>query len=361
MDILFRQLQDPASSTFSYLLADPESRSAVLIDPVFEQAERDAALIQELDLNLESTLDTHLHADHITAAWLLKKRLGSRIVISAASGAEGADVALEPGDTVQFGRRSLEARPTPGHTDGCMSFVLDGQSMVFTGDALLIRGAGRTDFQQGNAGTLYDSVVNQLFTLPDECRVYPAHDYRGLTSSSIAEEKRFNPRLGGDRNQSDFEGLMRNLGLAHPKRIDEALPANRVCGRIPAAEMKPADKWAPLNRTHAGIDEIDPEWVAAHPAGARILDVREPDEYVGPFGHIDGAVLVPLGELAARIDEIEDDVPIVTVCRSGGRSAQAFVLLKRAGFERVANLKGGMIRWHELGLPATRRVSTPSS
>jgi rhodanese-related sulfurtransferase len=241
-----------------------------------------------------------------------------------------------------------------------MSFVLDDQSMVFTGDALLIRGAGRTDFQQGNARTLYQSVISQLFTLPDECRVYPAHDYRGLTSSSIGEEKRFNPRLGGDRNESDFEGFMRNLGLAHPKRIDEAVPANRVCGRIPAAE-RPADQWAPLHRTHAGIDEIDPEWVAAHPDSARIIDVREADEYVGPYGHIDGAMLLPLGELAARIDEIKSDTPIVTVCRSGGRSAQAVVLLKRAGFERVANLKGGMIRWHELGLPATRRVPTPSS
>jgi len=354
MNLLFRQLQDPASGTFSYLLADPESRSAVLIDPVFEQARRDAALISELDLNLEYTLDTHVHADHITGAWFLKQLLGSRIAISAAAGADGADVELEPGDTLSFGSRSLEARATPGHTDGCMSFVLDDQSMVFTGDALLIRGAGRTDFQQGNAKTLYQSIISQLFTLPDDCIVYPAHDYRGLTASSILEEKRFNPRLGGQRNQSDFEGYMKNLGLDHPKRIDEAVPANMVCGRIRAAEAGLDSAWAPTRRTYAGIDEIDGEWLAAHPEAAQIIDVREHEEFYGPFGHIDGAKLIPLSQLGAEIDNIDRDRPIITVCRSGGRSAQAFMILRRAGFENVANLAGGMIAWHQLGLPVTR-------
>lgn len=356
MSLVFRQLQDPSSSTYTYLLGDRESRAAVLIDPVFEQAQRDAALIGELGLNLEHTLDTHLHADHITAAWRLKRMLGSRIAISAAAGTKGADVELEPGDCVRFGSRSLEALATPGHTSGCMSFVLDDRRMVFTGDALLIRGAGRTDFQQGNAKTLFRSVTMQLFTLPEECVVYPAHDYNGQTASSIYEEKRFNPRLGGDRNEDDFEGYMKNLGLAHPKRIDEALPANEVCGRIPAAELPETTGWAPIRRTFAGIDEIDPEWVAMHPDSAVVIDVRQPDEYTGPFGHIDGADLIPLGELASRLDAIGRDRPIVTVCRSGGRSAQALVMLKRAGFEDVANLAGGMIRWHELGLPVTHEA-----
>ena len=351
MNLLFRQLQDPTSSTFTYLLADSETGAAVLIDPVFEQAQRDAALIVELELKLEYTVDTHLHADHVTAAWRLKQLLGSRIAISAAAGTKGADVELNPGDRLGFGKRSLEARATPGHTNGCMSFVLDDQSTVFTGDALLIRGAGRTDFQQGSAKTLYRSVVTELFTLPDACVVYPAHDYRGLTSSSIYEEKRFNPRLGGDRDEGDFEGFMKNLGLAHPKRIDEALPANQVCGRVQAAESSMNEDWAPLRRTYAGIDEIDPEWVAAHIDEALIIDVREPDEYVGQFGHIDGAVLIPLGQLPMQIETIEADKPIVMVCRSGGRSAQAYVLLKRAGFDQVANLEGGMIHWHKFGLP----------
>ncbi|HUF72315.1 MAG TPA: MBL fold metallo-hydrolase [Gammaproteobacteria bacterium] len=351
MSLIFRQLQDAASSTYTYLLGDRGSHSAVLIDPVFEQAQRDAALIDELGLTLEYTLDTHLHADHITAAWRLKRMLGSRIAISAAAGTKGADIELEPGDRLSFGRRSLEALATPGHTSGCMSFVLDDKSMVFTGDALLIRGAGRTDFQQGNAKTLYRSVTTQLFSLPDECVVYPAHDYNGQTASSIDEEKHFNPRLGGDRNEEDFEGYMKNLGLAHPKRIDEALPVNAVCGRIPAAELPETTGWAPIRRTFAGIDEIDPEWVATHHDSARVIDVREPSEYAGPLGHIEGADLIPLGELASQLDEIGRERPIVTVCRSGGRSAQALVLLKRAGFDQVANLTGGMIRWHELGLP----------
>jgi glyoxylase-like metal-dependent hydrolase (beta-lactamase superfamily II)/rhodanese-related sulfurtransferase len=356
MSLIFRQLQDAASSTYTYLLGDRASRSAVLIDPVFEQAQRDAALIDELGLRLEHTLDTHLHADHITAAWRLKRMLGSRIAISAAAGTKGADLELDAGDSLRFGERSLEARATPGHTSGCMSFVLDDQSMVFTGDALLIRGAGRTDFQQGNARTLFLSVTTQLFSLPEECIVYPAHDYNGQTASSIYEEKRFNPRLGGDRNAEDFEGYMKNLGLAHPKRIDEALPANAVCGRIRAAELPETNGWAPIRRTFAGIDEIDPEWVATHRDGARVIDVREPSEYTGPLGHIEGAALIPLGELVSELDGIGRDRPIVTVCRSGGRSAQALVLLRRAGFEQVANLTGGMIRWHELGLPVAHEA-----
>ncbi len=347
-------MQDPTSSTLTYLLGDRETGAAVLIDPVFEQAERDSALFEELDLELKYTLDTHVHADHITAAWLLKQMHGSRIAISAAAEADCADIALRPGDRLSFGQRSLEARATPGHTSGCMSYVLDDRSRVFTGDALLIRGSGRTDFQQGNARTLFRSVHEQLFTLPDECIVYPAHDYRGLTASSIGEEKRFNPRLGGERNEDDFEELMANLGLAHPGQIDQAVPANQVCGRIPAAEAALSSDWAPLHRTYAGIDEIEPEWIAAHPAAARIVDVREPDEYAGPLGHIGGATLIPLRQLPNRIDSFSTDEPLVTVCRSGGRSAQAYVLLRRAGFDRVANLKGGMMRWHELGLPVQR-------
>jgi glyoxylase-like metal-dependent hydrolase (beta-lactamase superfamily II)/rhodanese-related sulfurtransferase len=354
MELIFRQLQDTTSSTFTYLLADRISREAVLIDPVFEQAQRDVALIDELDLKLKYTLDTHLHADHITAAWLTKESLDSRIAIAAAAGTTGADVEIEPGDRITFGNRSLEARATPGHTSGCMSFVLDDQSMVFTGDALLIRGAGRTDFQQGNAKTLYESVVNELFTLPDSCVVYPAHDYRGHMASSIYEEKRFNPRLGGDRNSKDFEGFMKNLGLEHPKRIDEAVPANRLCGRVQATESTMNDTWAPLRRTFAGIDEIEPEWVAAHRDSVQIIDVREPDEFRGSLGHIEDAVLIPLGQLPVQLEKIEPSQPIVAVCRSGGRSAQAFVLLKRAGYGRVANLTGGMIHWHEYGLPVIR-------
>ncbi len=194
---IFRQLFDSQSGTYTYLLGDDESRRAVLIDPVFEQVRREAALIEELGLELLYTLDTHVHADHVTGAWLLKERLGSQILIGGQSGAEGADRYLEHGERVEFGERYLEVRATPGHTAGCVTYVLDDESCAVTGDALLIRGAGRTDFQQGDPGVLYRSVHSQIFTLPASCLLYPGHDYRGLTVTSVAEERQFNPRLGG--------------------------------------------------------------------------------------------------------------------------------------------------------------------
>src|SRR3954465_1534037 len=188
--MIFRQLFDPQSSTYTYLLADPATREAILIDPVFEQARRDAALIQELGLKLKLTLETHVHADHITGASLLKQKLGNRIAISAASGAEGADLYLQAHHRIPFGSRHVEARATPGHTAGCTSYVLDDRSMAFTGDTLFIRGCGRTDFQGGDAHSPFQSVRAQIFSLPDDCLIYPGHDYRGLTATSVGEEKR---------------------------------------------------------------------------------------------------------------------------------------------------------------------------
>src|SRR5689334_15212169 len=350
--LIFRQLFDPQSSTYSYLLADRRDREAVLIDPVFEQAQRDAALIQELGLKLAATLDTHVHADHVTGAWLFKRRCGSAIALGAASGAAGADRYLAHGDRVKFGARYLEVRATPGHTRGCLTYVLDDESMAFTGDCLLIRGSGRTDFQEGDPRAMYGSVRSQILTLPPACLLYPAHDYRGLTVTSVAEERRYNPRLGGDIGESDFVGYMNNLGLPHPKLIDIAVPANLRCGRADADTALPADPgWAPLTFTFAGIWEIQPEALEEHAERIQIVDVREPDEYHGPLGHIRGAQLIPLGSLAARAGELARDRPIVAVCRSGARSAQASDLLQRAGFTEVANLAGGMLRWRAEGHP----------
>ncbi len=344
--MIFRQLFDPQSSTYSYLLADASAREAVLIDPVFEQAQRDAALIAELDLKLGWVLETHVHADHVTGAWLLKQKLGCRIALSGQGGAEGADRLLAQGDRVGFGARNLEVRATPGHTDGCVTYVLDDQSMAFTGDAVLIRGCGRTDFQQGDARRLFRAVRAQVFTLPATCVLYPAHDYRGLTASSVGEERRYNPRLGDHVLEDDFVGYMRHLGLAHPKRIDVAVPANLRCGR-PADGVLPPDEpgWAPLTYTFAGIWEVQPGWIEENLRAAQIVDVREPAEFDGPLGRLPGACLIPLGTLAARAGELSPDRPIVAVCRSGARSAQATVILRKAGFEQVANLAGGMLRW----------------
>ena len=344
--MLFRQLFDPQSSTYTYLLADKVTGEAVLIDPVFEQAIRDLALIRELGLKLTLTLETHVHADHVTGAWLLKDRLGSRIALSKTSGAEGADLYLDDRERVGFGRRYLQVRLTPGHTDGCATYVLDDESMAFTGDCLLIRGCGRTDFQQGNARTMYRSVRAQIFSLPEDCLLYPGHDYRGNTVTTVKEEQRFNPRLGGQLSEDDFVGYMENLGLAHPKQIDVAVPANLKCGRgANAAPLTEQPDWAPVALTFAGIWEIQPNWVEEHLNEVTVLDVREPHEFDGPLGRIPGARLVPLGKLAEHGEEIPRDKPIVAVCRAGGRSAQATVILKKLGFERMANLAGGMLNW----------------
>jgi glyoxylase-like metal-dependent hydrolase (beta-lactamase superfamily II)/rhodanese-related sulfurtransferase len=350
--LVFRQLFDAPSSTYTYLLADPATREAVLIDPVFEQARRDAALIRELDLRLIATLETHVHADHVTGASLLKERFGSAIEVAKASGAEGADRYLVDGDRVAFGARWLEVRATPGHTSGCLTYVLDDGSMAFTGDCLLIRGSGRTDFQQGDAHAMFRSVREKILTLPPSCLLYPAHDYRGITVTSVEEERRFNPRLGGDIGEADFVGYMGNLALPHPKQMDVAVPANLKCGRRDDGASPPGDPtWAPLAYTFAGIFEIQPQALEEHASAVQVVDVRERDEFDGPLGHVRGSKPIPLGELTARAAELAKDRPIVTVCRSGARSAQAAVLLGKAGFADVANLAGGILRWRAEGHP----------
>lgn len=348
--LIFRQLFDPQSSTYTYLLGDRRGGKAVLIDPVFEQARRDAALLGELGLTLIATLETHVHADHVTGAWALKRRTASQIMLARASGAAGADRYLAQDDVVGFGERRLLVRATPGHTGGCLTYVLDDRTMAFTGDCLLIRGSGRTDFQEGDPAVMYRSIHDQIFSLPDECLLYPAHDYRGLTVTSVAEERQFNPRLGGEIALGDFTGYMRNLRLAHPKMLDVAVPANLRCGRPETeANLAAEPNWAPLRYSFAGVWEIDPHALEEHHGEIQILDVREPDEFGGPLGHISGAVLIPLGDLPERVGELGRDRPIVAVCRAGGRSAQATVLLQQAGFTAVANLTGGMLRWRAEG------------
>ncbi|XP_030605056.1 persulfide dioxygenase ETHE1, mitochondrial-like [Archocentrus centrarchus] len=226
--LLFRQLFESESCTYTYLLADTETKEAVLIDPVLETIERDLKLIKELGLNLTVAVNTHCHADHITSTGLMKQRVaGLKSAISKFSGA-CADIHLKEGDKITFGRHCLTVRETPGHTDGCITLVTGDQSMAFTGDALLIRGCGRTDFQQGCPKKLYQSIHGKIFTLPDECLIYPAHDYLGQTASTVGEERKFNPRL--TKGIEGFVEIMNNLNLPKPKKIDISVPANLVCG-----------------------------------------------------------------------------------------------------------------------------------
>jgi glyoxylase-like metal-dependent hydrolase (beta-lactamase superfamily II)/rhodanese-related sulfurtransferase len=349
--MLFRQLFDAVSSTYSYLLADERSLRAVLIDPVFEQHARNAALIRELGLELIATLDTHCHADHVTGAWLMKAALGSRIGMAAAYGAANVDLPLRHGDVVEFGDERLEVRATPGHTAGCLSYVARGGEMVFTGDALLVRSAGRTDFQGGDPHALFRSIREQLFTLPDDCIVYPGHDYDGRTASTIAEERAHNPRIGGGAREEDFVGYMSNLALPHPKQLAVAVPANLRAGRPEGPEPAAPPSWGPVVMTYAGLPEIAPEWVARHRKDVAILDVRNPDELTGELGKLDGAMAIPLDALRTRVAEVTADRPVVVVCQTGRRSALATVILGKAGLARVASLAGGMVRWRDLGLP----------
>ena len=231
--MIFRQLFDRESSTYTYLLGDSASGEAALIDPVIEHVERDLKLVGELGLRLTAVLETHVHADHVTGAGALRERTGARTHVAALGGAPCADVALQDGDVVRAGAIALRVLATPGHTSGCVSYLVEAAgepARVLTGDALLVRGCGRTDFQEGDAATLYRSVHEKLFTLDDATLVYPAHDYKGFTCTTIGEERRLNPRLGGGATLEGFVELMSHLDLAPPAKIHEAVPANRACG-----------------------------------------------------------------------------------------------------------------------------------
>lgn len=341
--MLFRQLFDRESSTYTYLLADEESHEAVLIDAVRDQSERDIALLTELGLTLLHTLETHVHADHISASSVLRDQLGSRSVMSARAGAGCADMLVNDGDKIQFGRYGLEARLTPGHTDGCVSFVDHAGGRVFTGDTLLIRGCGRTDFQQGDAATLYGSVHDKLFSLPAETAVYPGHDYQGRTSSNIGEEQRLNPRLGDGKSKEQFVEIMNELKLARPKKILEAVPANLSCGAVGDQAT-----WAPIERVGGNVPEVRAQWVREHLGAFRVVDVREQDEFVGPLGHVENSELIPLGTVGASARSWSRDEKIVIVCRSGGRSGRAALELEAMDFTHVASMRGGMILWSEI-------------
>lgn len=353
--MFFRQLFDSASSTYSYLLADERSGDALLVDCVFEQHARDAALIRELGLRLVAVVDTHCHADHVTGAWLMKRAFGSKIALAGAYGAENVDLPLSHGDTLRFGEHCLEVRATPGHTAGCLSFVQPETSRVFSGDALLVRGAGRTDFQAGDAERLFQSIREQLFTLGDEYALWPAHDYEGRSQSSIGEERRFNPRIGGGARSEDFVGFMRNLALPHPKQLAIALPANLRSGKPQDEDLPAEPTWGPVVRTYAGLYEVPPEWVAEHREDLHVLDVRAASELSGELGHIAEAQAIPLDELRQRTAEVPLGKPIVVVCQSGRRSGIASKILEQARVTPSASLAGGMVSWNERGLPLAPR------
>jgi glyoxylase-like metal-dependent hydrolase (beta-lactamase superfamily II) len=228
--MLFRQLFDQNTWTYTYLIADSATQAAVLVDPVLEQVERDIKLLNELELTLQFCLETHIHADHVTGTGKLRELTACEGIVPENANASCANRYVKDGEVLQVGDIKIKAIETHGHTDSHMSYLVN-ETHLLTGDALFIRGCGRTDFQSGNPGTLYDHVTQRLFTLPDETLVYPGHDYKGQTVSTIGEEKQFNPRFVG-KDRDSFIEFMNSLDLPNPQKIAEAVPANEKCGQI---------------------------------------------------------------------------------------------------------------------------------
>lgn len=342
-NLIFQQLFETQSSTYTYLLADAVSKEAILIDTVIETVDRDLKLISELGLNLTYVLDTHIHADHVTGAGEIRKRTGVKTAVPKTANVPCADLNLSDGDELKFGQFTIEVLETPGHTDASLSFRCE--DMVFTGDVLLIRGTGRTDFQSGSAEDLYESVHQKLFTLPPETKVYPSHDYKGFTSSTVEMEIRHNPRVGGAKTKEQFVQIMKALKLDLPKKIKESVPANLTCGIL---DGKSSD---------AGFLTLTPQELSSQLDRVLVIDVRGPDEYNGELGHIKNSHQITLGDsLKQSLQGYNRSEEIVFVCRSGQRSSEAAKLGAELGFKKISHLGGGMKSWNENSLPIERGV-----
>ncbi|MGH8619209.1 MAG: MBL fold metallo-hydrolase [Burkholderiales bacterium] len=343
--MFFKQLFDPDSSTYTYLIADDTTHEAVIIDPVFEQADRDLKLVREHGLKLKYTLETHVHADHVTGAQALKNATGAATVVAADCNAPGYDRLLKDGDVILFGHEEITVIATPGHTPGSVSYLW--RDRVFTGDALLIGGCGRTDFQGGSAGALWTSITEKLFALDEQTLVFPAHDYKGRRLSSIGEEKRFNARVAG-KSRDEFIAIMDNLGLPAPKRIHEAVPANLDAGAAHAATHTEDDFAAGTAVQSTSANQLA-ETLAAGPV--HLLDVRTPAEF--ETVKIAGSINMPLDRLnpAEVISRFGADAPLYCVCQTGTRSQLAAARLRNAGLTNVIHVDGGTNAWVAGGLP----------
>jgi glyoxylase-like metal-dependent hydrolase (beta-lactamase superfamily II)/rhodanese-related sulfurtransferase len=345
--MLFRELNRGKCKT--YLVACEHTRRAALIDPVKGYAERYLAVLAYDGLRLDAIIDTHTHADHPTASFLLKDLTDARLIMHRRAPVPVATEHVEDGDTIQVGALALEVLYTPGHTPDSMSLHVEDR--VFTGDVLLIGGTGRADFAGGDSGQQYDAITKKLFTLPDPTLVYPAHDYRGNTSSTIGQEKRQNPRIAG-RTREQYVALMASLNFPLPDKIQEVLQPNQTAiddDKTKFPDLTQLNKVRQLN-----ADEVSVRLVSAQ--RPFLLDVREQQEYSGELGHIADSMLVPLRELADRASELQAHKagPTVVVCRSGVRSTTAAAILEGLGFEQVYNLQGGMVDWNDRKLPVER-------
>ena len=340
----FRELNHAKCKT--YLVMCEERHAAALIDPLRDRIDRYLALLAYFGCRLELIVDTHTHADHRSGAIDLGELTGAPVAMHRRAPAPHVTRHLEGGETLMVGNIALKVLYTPGHTPDSVSLLAGDR--VFTGDVLLIHGTGRCDFAGGDAGQGYDSISQKLFTLPDNTLVFPAHDYRGHTQSTIGEEKHSNPRVAG-RTRAGYIDLMNNLGLPLPDGIQEALQPNQT--EIDSTAIA-FPTLAQLNQ----VRQLDPSVLLAEINGAQppfVLDVREPEEFRGELGHVPGATLIPLRALTERAHELDavKDREIVVTCRVGLRSTTAAAILTSLGFDRVSNLKGGMLDWSDAHLP----------
>lgn len=378
--MIFKQLFDNETWTYTYLIGDPVTKEAVMIDPVNTHIDDYVSLLSELGLTLKYSLETHVHADHITAGGLLRQKLGAETGVSALCGAEVADIQIKDGDVFHFGQgEQIKVIATPGHTKGSISFLW--RDRVFTGDSLFIGGCGRTDFQGGDAGVQYDSI-QKLFALPDDTIVYPGHDYQQKWISNIKQEKTTNPRLAG-KSREQFIEIMDNLNLPKPKLIDEAVPANRFCGleenqrqdaivqrevarekeaakadgqpvvdcggAVPKTGSMTAQDMVAAAKQQITEVNVDKAKQLLAEGGITLLDVREESEYAA--GHIDKAILLPRGVLEFKIGtvaELADKAkPVMIYCRTGGRASMAAVTMKTLGYSNVVSIAGGFEAWQK--------------
>ena len=342
--MIFRQLFDSVSGTYSYLLASRAGGEALILDPVLEKADRYCQLLRELDLRLVKAVDTHLHADHVTGLGELRDRTQCITIMGEQSKADVVSMRVSDGDKVMIEGLSLDVMYTPGHTDDSYSYLMGDR--VFTGDTLLIRGTGRTDFQNGSSRAQYDSIFNRLLKLPDETMVYPAHDYKGDTVSTIGEERRYNPRLQV-RSVDEYIELMANLKLPNPKMMDVAVPANMHVG-LHQEELAKQGLALTARDAIASLGRSD----------ILLVDLRENSERA-KHGTISGALHAPYPSIGENLQpggmlrEVAAATGrrVVFFCAFGERSAMAVAAARSAGLANTAHIEGGIDAWKKVGGP----------
>jgi glyoxylase-like metal-dependent hydrolase (beta-lactamase superfamily II)/rhodanese-related sulfurtransferase len=358
-DLVFEQLNPDACRT--YLIGAPETKEAALVDPVLGATEEYLRVLEKGGWSLRYVIDTHTHADHLSAGRLLSQLTSAEYAMHRRAGAKHASLRLTDGSTLSLGGTILEAIETPGHTKDSITLKLPGR--LLTGDFLFIGGAGRTDLPGGDPGEHWESLNRVIPSIDESTLIYPGHDYQGRRESVLREEKRTNSNLK-PRGREEYVAWLSAMERPTPEWMVETVRANNVGPTDPSLNFMPRDavsacmcEPAPaLGLPELAVEEVRRLVASGADSGRLLLDVRQPDEYVGELGHVPGAILIPLPELPARLFEIESyrEKRVIAICRSGSRSAKATVLLKDAGFQDVWNMTGGTLAWRERGFPVER-------